>query len=152
MKKFYLLAGATFVSLLSYAQPNAAGKGIILSSEPIIRATSVERLTDPDTTGLVNFVDFQPEFAPSGSIYNFGYTGGGYVYGNNVDGISICAQGYQNIIGSPMNVIGALAWFVEKQSDAGSSGTSKVVIKAYALGANRSANTNGSGTFNQTLN
>jgi len=153
MKKFYLLTGSAFISLLSFAQPNAAGKGVILSSKPIGHVTSAERLTDPDTTGLVNVGDFLPEFASvSGMIYNFGYTDGGYVYGNNKDGLNVCAQGYQNIVGSPMKVIGAIAWFVEKQSDLSSSGTSKVVIKAYAMAANRAANTNGSGTFNSTLN
>jgi hypothetical protein len=152
MKKIYLIAGSAIISLVSFAQPNAAGKGTILSSKSLNRNVSAERLTNPDTTGLVNYTDFQPEFAPSGMIYNFGYTGGGYVYGNNVDGLNICAQGYQNIIGSPMKVIGAIAWFVEKQSDLTSSGTSKVVVKAYNIQPNRAANTNGSGTFNSTLN
>ncbi len=153
MKKIYTLAASAFISLYSFAQISEAGKGIVLSHETFNRYVSVDRLTSPDTTGLVNFTDFLPEFAPSGSIYNFGYSGGGYVYGNNVStNLRICAQGYQNIIGTPVTVIGAIAWFTEKQSDLASSPTSKVVIKAYAMAANRSANTNSSGTFNQTLN
>ena len=153
MKKIYTLLAVSAIAFSANAQTSEAGKGIVLSSETLNRYVSADRLTNPDTTGLVNFTDFLPEFAPSGSIYNYGYLGGGYVYGNNASAnLTLCAQGYQNVIGSPIKVIGAIAWFTEKQSDLGSSTSSKVVIKAYGMAATRSANTNGSGTFNQTLN
>lgn len=154
MKKIYLITGTALLSVSSFAQVlSSAGKSILVSSKPFVYVTSPDRIGNPDTTGLINFVDFLPNFAPSGSVYNFGYSGGGYVYGNNVSAnLKICAQGYQNITPTPVKVIGAIAWFVQKQNDLGSSATSKVVIKSYAMAANRSANTTGSGTLNQTLN
>ena len=155
MKKIYLVAGAAFLSVVSFAQTSEAGKATLLSSKPFTHSVSGNRtITNPDTAGLVNFVDFLPQFATSGQIYNMGYTGGGFLYGNNKSAnLKICAQGYQNLNPTPVKVIGAIAWFVGKQSDLGSSATSKVVIKAYAMAANRALNTNSSGTFNQaTLN
>ncbi|MES2397774.1 MAG: T9SS type A sorting domain-containing protein [Bacteroidota bacterium] len=154
MKKIYLITGAAFLSVSSFAQVSEAGKCVLSSSKPFTHVASSERLTNPDTTGIVNVSDFLPEFLPNGgnaSIY--GYLGGGFIYGNNVDGYKICAQGYQNVgTGSPVpvRVLGVILWFGAIESDAGSSATSKVVISAYDMAANKAYNTNGSGTFNST--
>jgi len=108
-------------------------------------------MSSPDTTGIVNFIDFLPQYLPfGGNSALYGYTGGGFVYGNNVDSLNVCAQGYMNINSTPVRILGVLLEFGAKQSDAGSTPASKVVVKAWGLLANSAFNTDSSGTFNNT--
>ena len=47
-----------------------------------------------DTTGITMSGNFTPDFAPSNSnVYIYGYMGGGYIYGSNVDSLNVCAHG-----------------------------------------------------------
>lgn len=154
MKKLYTLLAFTALAVTANAQSSDAGKATPISTMPFVHTASADRILNPDTTGLVNFVDFLPEFAPSGNAVIYGYLGGGFIYGNNVSTnvLRICGQGYDNLGPIPVKIIGALLWFGGQESDMGSSPTSKVVISGYDVTANRSRNTNGSGTFNSTVN
>jgi hypothetical protein len=155
MKKIYLLASAALFSVAAYAQNSEFGNTHVLQTKPINYVASPERMTCPDTAGLVNFTDFQPEFGSvSGQAVIYGYQGGGYVFGNNVstNNLRIVGQGYLNLNSTPVKVLGALLWFGGKEQDGASSATSKVVVSGFDIQANRSRNTNGSGTFNSTTN
>lgn len=58
-----------------------------------------------DTTGITMSGNFAPDFAPSnGDVYIYGYMGGGYVYGSNVDSLNVCAQGYMNTNNSTVRI------------------------------------------------
>ncbi len=58
-----------------------------------------------DTTGITMSGNFAPDFAPSnGDIYIYGYLGGGFVYGSNVDSLNVCAQGYMNTNNSTVRI------------------------------------------------
>ena len=107
-------------------------------------------MSSPDTTGLINYTDFLPQFAPSGPAL-YSYTQGGYLYGNNADTMNACAQGYANLYNYPVRIVGVLMWFGAKESDAGSSPTSKVVVKAWGVSANKSYNTDGPGQLATVL-
>ncbi|MCW3070829.1 MAG: peptidase [Bacteroidetes bacterium] len=155
MKKIYFMAGAALLSVNAFAQTSEAGKATVTGSKPFVHATSPDRITSPDTTGIVNVTEFLPEFLPGGGAASiYGYTGGGYIYGNNVSGnnLRIVAQGYDNLNVIPVHVEGVILWFGAQESDAGSSATSKVVISAYNMAPNKAKNTNGSGTFNSSTN
>lgn len=155
MKKIYLIAGAALLSVGAFAQSSEAGKAIVTGTKALVHVTSPDRITSPDTTGIVNVTEFLPEFLPGGgSASIYGYTGGGFIYGNNVSGnnLRIVAQGYDNLNVIPVQVQGVILWFGGQESDLGSSPTSKVVISAYNVIPNRSRNTNGSGVFNSSVN
>ncbi len=155
MKKIYLLASAALFTFAANAQNSESGNAHVLQTKTINHVIPADRIACPDTAGWANFTDFLPEFASiSGQAVIFGYTGGGYVFGNNVsvNQLRIVAQGYSNLNATPIKVQGALLWFGGQESDAGSSATSKVVITGYDVVANRSRNTNGSGTFNSSTN
>ncbi len=155
MKKIYLLSSLLLLSAAAISQTSEAGKATPLASKSFTKGVATERtFTCGDTAGWQNFTDFTPEFAAiSGGAVIYGYTGGGYIYGNNVSTnvLRICGQGYQNLNLDPLSISGAVLWFAGQESDAGSSGTSKVVITAWDMAANKSYNTNGSGTFNSTV-
>lgn len=154
MKKIYLLSNVMLLSVAAFSQNSPyQGKIGTVTSKPLVHAIAADRVTSPDTTGIVNVTDFLPEFASqSGQLTIFGYSGGGYIYGNNKDGLNVCAQGYNNVSSPvvPVQVIGAIAWFAKKERDLAGAGASKVSIKLYAMADNKAYNTNGSGTFNQT--
>ena len=152
MKKIYTLIAITAIAAGASAQvSDESTKPFVQKTLPFHHITNVNRtISNPDTTGLVNYTDFLPQFCPSGTPTYYGYTTGGELYGRNHDAINICAQGYLNVGPTPVRVEGVLMWFGSKYSDAGSSVTSKVVVKAWAMAANKAYNTNGSGTFNQT--
>jgi hypothetical protein len=154
MKKLYTLVAFTALAVSANAQSSEAGKATPITTIPFVHTASADRILNPDTTGLVNFVDFLPEFAPSGNAVIYGYTGGGFIYGNNISTnvLRICGQGYDNLGPIPVKIIGALLWFGGQESDMGSSPTSKVVISGFDVSANKSRNTNGSGTFNSSVN
>ncbi len=145
---------ALFVCALSINAQSDANNAFLAGSKTPIYVQNPERTVgNPDTTGIVNYTDFLPEFLPNGGAASiYGYTGGGFIFGNNVstNNLRICAQGYKNLNPTPVSVVGVLAWFGGKQSDAGSSATSKVTFSLYNMAVNKAYNTNGSGTFNST--
>ena len=149
MKKIYTLVVVSVFAFAANAQTVESPQPFVAKVNPNINAGSVQRVIgNPDTTGLVNVTDFLPAFNKAAPTF-FSYTGGGYLYGNNRSGNAFkeVAQGYQNIIGSPVKVIGALMWFGGKQSDLGSSTTSKVTLKVYNLVANKAYNQNATTPF-----
>jgi hypothetical protein len=152
MKKIYtLIVFAGISTSLSAQLTDKSSRAFIERTLSFTYSPSVERILSPDTTGKVNYTDFLPQFSPTGSAVIYGYTGGGFVYGNNVDSINVCAQGYANLTHVPVRILGVLLWFGGKQSDAGSAPTSKVVVKAWGISPNNAFNTDGSGTFNGTV-
>lgn len=154
MKKIYTLIAVSAFAFTATAQV------VENPSQPFVaknaRPHSAERtITNPDTTGLVNFVDFQPEFDVMNPVfYSYGSASltTGFLYGNNgsANGFKEVAQGYQNLNPTPVKVIGALMWFGGKESDMGSSGTSKVVVNTYDLAPLKAYNVN-AGAFNYTV-
>lgn len=59
-------------------------------------------------------------------IWSLGYTGGGYVFGNNADGNAMCAQGFYNVNSATYGVTGAMIWFSDIYQNS-ASGTDIVV-------------------------
>lgn len=154
MKNNYLLMGAVLLSSAAVAQSDA-GKANVSKTLPLSNhSTNARTIICPDTAGWANFTDFLPEFAAnSGQAVFYSYTGGGYIFGNNVstNGLRIVGQGYDNLNSTPVAVTGVLAWFGGKQSDAGSSTTSHVTFTGWDMAPNKAYNTTGSGTFNSTV-
>lgn len=143
MKKIYLITGAALLSVSSFAQ---AGKAFLIEKKSFNHATSNNRMTAIDTTGIVNITDFLPEYNPNGTQSSFyGYVGGGKLYGNNADNLNACAQGYQNLNAIPVKIIGVMTWVGGKSSTTGASGgaNSKIIVKAWNMAANKAYNTNG---------
>lgn len=85
------------------------------------------------------------------TVYSSG--NGGYVCGNNGYDDFQKAQAFLNTIGN-INVEGAIIWFGAKESDAGSSGTSKIQIRHHLLDASGTnaagPSTSAPGTVNAT--
>ena len=151
MKKFTLIIVIAGISAnLSAQSIDKSNRIIIKKTIPFTPTTKVNRSFGTDTTGLVNYTDFLPQFAPTGPAF-YSYAAGGYLYGNNADTVNVCAQGYMNLNNTPIRILGVLLWFGAKQSDAGSSPTSKVEVKAWEVSPNKAYNTDGSGTFNNTV-
>lgn len=160
MKKIYLLASAALISFAANAQNAPLGQGVVLSKRTMpLKSTNAERLACPDTAGagLISVTsgspEFLPEFAPTGQVLQFGYQGGGYVYGNTVDSrLKTCAQGYSNLNGATLHVTDVLSLFAAKERDLAGSATSKVTFKLYPMQANRSCNVNNGAVNVSTLN
>jgi hypothetical protein len=90
-----------------------------------------------DTLGLA-------EFAPGGQVVNYGFQGGGYIFGVNAasfdqQGTTIwqagtgCARGF--ILDQPSQISGALVLFANKTAGANSA-TSKIVAKVVDIASN----------------
>lgn len=156
MKRIYFLSSAMLLSAAGFSQSTPCyGKAFVASHKSFPHSMQTTRTVgSPDTTGVVNYTDFLPQYASvSGQSIIYGYSGGGYVFGNNNGGWNICGQGYQNITPTPVKIIGALVWFAKKERDLAGGAASKVVVSAYDMAANKACNTNGSGTLNtSTLN
>lgn len=163
MKKIYFAASALLMTFVANAQNVTPQSGAYVKrtvSSSVMNTLTGTNRTPTDTTGIGNAAinqDFIPEFNPDGGAnVIFGNQGGGYIYGVANSGtagvfFNKCAQGYQNIIGNPATVEGVLVFFAVKESDAGSSATSKVVIKAWNMAANKAYNTVTPGQLNQTV-
>lgn len=152
MKKIYLFAAAALFGFAASAQNAPLGHAVVKGTKatPFNKATTGERLACPDTAGagLISFSggspEFLPEYAPTGQSLIFGYSGGGYVYGNNVSTfLKTCAQGYSNLNSAQLHVTDLMVVFVAKERDLAGSLTSKVTFKLYDVVANRSCNENG---------
>lgn len=160
MKKIYLLAGAALISAATYAQSTQLGQGVIKGTKAFHRTVSGERLACPDTAGagLISYsggtsYEFAPEYAPTGQSLIFGYTGGGYVYGNNKSTLlKTVAQGYLNINGSTLHITDLMVVFVAKERDGAGGSASKVQFKMYDMVANRACNENAGAVNTTTLN
>lgn len=139
MKKVYILFALLLTSGIAFSQI-ANDKAVSLKKMQIPASMSTKAATD--TCGWsMNFI---PEFAAGGNVYIMGYTTGGYVYGNNYDGVNGSAQGY--VYDGFLGIEGALLWFGAKTQ---SNPTAVMTVTAYALDGsalNDPANTAGPGT------
>lgn len=148
MKKIYLIAATLFTTANVFAQgalENANPKGEVkkVMTSPV--KNPAQTTTPTDTAGWTESGNFSPIFAGiSGEVVAFGYLGGGWVYGNNADGLNECAQGFLNINQATLGIEEALLLFVGKTS-VSQNPNSKCVVKAYNMAANKARNTDGMG-------
>ncbi len=140
MKKIYSLLGALAIIASSQAQNLKVGKAP--AYKKVVATTSTNAAfgktasAGNDTVGWQNYVDFLPQFAPSGNMSNFGYLGGGYVYGKNVDSINVCAAGFKNVSGAAVTIDRAVFLAVAKKS--GSNATpSNLSVRLWDMAANK---------------
>ena len=137
-----LISGATVFAQGTLQTQN---KGVVKRVMPVPVSNPAQSATPTDTAGWVDSGNFAPVFAGiSGEVVQFGYQGGGWVYGNNVDGLNECAQGFLNVNQSTLGVEEVLLLFTGKTGVSGSS-TSKAVVKVYSMAANKARNTDGAG-------
>ncbi len=113
MKKIYTLLAATVVAGTSFAQTGFEGKSFIKETKNIHRSETSLKVAE-DTTGWASSGNFFPDFAAGGSVSDYGYNGGGYVYGSNVDSLNVCAQGYENSNELNFDIEEVLALFTGK--------------------------------------
>ena len=129
---------------------NATPKGEIKRIMPAPGISGAQTATPTDTTGWSDTGNWQPVFAGiSGEVVAFGYQGGGWVYGNNLDGLNECAQGFLNINQATLGVEEVLLLFTGK-TGVSQSPTSKCVVKVFNMAVNKARNTDGAG--GQALN
>ncbi|HCQ29214.1 MAG TPA: hypothetical protein DIU39_02945 [Flavobacteriales bacterium] len=143
MKKIYTIALATLFSGSMMAQ---AGKAEIKETKTITNVNikgGNNSKTPTDTTGWSGSGNFLPDFAVGGQVVFYSYTGGGYVYGNNKDGVNYCAQGYTNLTGGDVNVEGVLLWFGAKYNN---DQTSSMSVEIWEMAANSALNDDGNGS------
>ena len=141
MRKLYTLV-LTLVSAGAFAQSLSP----ILPSNGITKTVhhmNFSAAAAGDTLGLA-------EFAPNGQVINYGFQGGGYIFGVNAasfdqQGTTIwqagtgCARGF--ILDEPSQISGALVLFSTKTTGANSA-TSKVIAKVSDIGSNAALATN----------
>ncbi|MPM02922.1 hypothetical protein SDC9_49180 [bioreactor metagenome] len=139
MKRIYILFALLLSSGIAFSQI-ANDKAVELKKMNVPAFMDTKAPTD--TCGWS--MNFMPVFASSSQVYIMGYSGGGYVYGNNVDGVNGCAQGYAYT--GYLGIEGVLLWFGEKNQ---STPTATMTVSAYALNGtatNDPSNTVGPGS------
>ena len=141
MKKIYSLLAMSALVGGAFAQSPYAGKAQ-LESSLTIEKPNVSLKAPSDTTGWSESGFFFPEFATGGSIYRYGYTGGGSVYGSNNDSLNYCAQGYQNANQLTFDIEEVLVWAYRKHV---ANPNSTMAVEIYKMAANKAVNDNGSG-------
>lgn len=147
MKKIYLMAAMLISGATVFAQGTlqTQNKGVIKRVMPAPNNNPAQSATPTDTTGWVDSGNWAPVFAGiSGEVVAFGYQGGGWVYGNNADGLNECAQGFLNVNQATLGIEEVLMLFTGKTGVSGSA-TSKAVVKVYSMAANKARNTDGAG-------
>ncbi len=152
MKKIYLMAAILFSGATLFAQGTlqTQNKAVVKRVMPAPNSGTAQTATPTDTTGWSNTGNWAPVFAGiSEQVVAFGYQGGGWVYGNNADGLNECAQGFLNVNQATLGVEEVLLLFTGKTGVSG-SGTSKCVVKVFNMAANKARNTDGVG--GQALN
>jgi len=144
MKKIYTLIATVAVIFSANAQKIVSTTTTTLSSVGVPMFNTNRTVTD-------TLVGYSWTIASTPSF--IGSANGGYVAGNNGYDDFQKAQSFLNTIGN-INVEGALMWFGAKQSDMGSSGTSKVQVRHHTLNAagttSTGASTSAPGTVNAT--
>lgn len=147
MKKIYLIAAMLISGATVFAQGTlqTQNKAVVKRVMPAPANNPSQTATPTDTAGWTETGNFAPVFAGiSGEVVAFGYLGGGWVYGNNADGLNECAQGFLNVNQATLGVEEVLLLFTGKQGVSGSP-TSKCVVKVYSMAANKARNTDGAG-------
>ncbi|MCB0401276.1 MAG: T9SS type A sorting domain-containing protein [Flavobacteriales bacterium] len=153
MKKIYFLAVAAIFSTASFAQVSEQGNAIARDSKTInLSKASTKTPTDTVSWTPGGSAKWLPgEFAVGGQVWNYGYTGGGYVYGVNIstNEINQCAQGYLNLNAASFGVEGILAWFTGKTDNSG--GNSNITFSLWTMAANAAFSHDGT-NWNQDYN
>ena len=136
MKKIYLLAVAKIFAATSFAQVSEQGNSYVKETKAV-NGVLANTKAATDTAGWVpNPSKWLPgEFAVGGQVWNFGYTGGGYVYGVNISAndINHCAQGYLNLNTATFGVEGVVFAMVGKDEI---SAGSNIGIELWSMAAN----------------
>lgn len=138
MKKIYLTLSLAAMATVTFAQQ----QGNVV--KPVLRGT-IEKSNAPtmraptDTLGIgitTEALNALPIFANSGMIYNFGYTGGGYVYGVNVstNNLNEIAQGYF-YSGPPALVEGVIMLGIGKTAGAAHTSAAAFNVRHYGWSA-----------------
>lgn len=145
MKKIYTLIATVAVVFSANAQK-------IVSTTTSLSSVGVPVL-NASRTVTDTLVGYSWTNASAAGPAFIGSANGGYVAGNNGYDDFQKAQSFLNTIGN-INVEGALMWFGAKESDMGSSGTSKVQVRHHTLNAAGTTSTGSStsapGTVNST--
>jgi len=145
MKKIYTLIATVAVVLSANAQRT-------ISTVTPVSSVGVPTLS-ADRTVTDTLVGYSWTNATAVGPTFIGAAPGGYVAGNNFYGDLQKTQSFINTIGN-INVEGAIIWFGAKQSDLGSSGTSKIQVRHHTLNAAGTTSTGPStsapGTVNST--
>jgi hypothetical protein len=147
MKKIYLIAAMLVSGATVFAQGTlqTQNKAVVKRVMPAPANNPAQTATPTDTAGWTESGNFAPVFAGiSGEVVAFGYLGGGWVYGNNADGLNECAQGFLNVNQATLGVEEVLLLFTGK-TGVSQSPTSKCVVKVYNMAANKARNTDGAG-------
>jgi hypothetical protein len=151
MKKIYTLAVAAVFTTASFAQVSQDGNAYIKETKAL-NVKHNNSKTPTDTAGWVpNASKWVPgEFAAGNQVVNFGYTGGGYIFGTNIstNEISECAQGYLNLTAATFGVEGVLFSAHAKDYAGTTTGTSTGTVNVYGWGTNTCYSYDGS-NFNQ---
>ena len=91
-----------------------------------------------DTTGITMSGNFAPDFAPSnGNVYIYGYLGGGYIYGSNVDSLNVCAQGYMNTNNSTVRISEILFLIAGKYENPNDAVDGSIGVSIYQMTDNQ---------------
>ena len=140
MKKVYLFAVAAMFATVSMAQINEFGVPYVKGVKSI-SPTHSNAKTPTDTLGWTpqNVTDWVPaEFAAGGQVWNYGYTGGGYVYGTNISTAEInhVGQGYLNLQGATIGVEGIIISAAGKDYTGTGTGTSTFNLHLYNMAPN----------------
>lgn len=140
MKKLFIVT-LTFVMFGPMIAQQFTGKAEVKKMFQLPARISPK--TPTDTCGFSPY--FIPEFAPSQEVYLYSYQGGGYVFGNNVDNVNVCAQGY--VYQGTVGIEGCAFLFGAKYQTANSTMTVKAyLVNGQAINENNST-TPGPGTL-----
>ncbi len=146
MKKIYTLASAMVITMALSAQSiiSEENKAIPASSNHIALHKGNNEKTPTDTSGFDVSGKFLPVFAPDGQVWNFGYTGGGYVYGVNIsqNNFTRNAQGYTNVNNATVCIEEVLLWFIGKKNVSSTNPT--MTIGIHKMGPNKAYTWDGS--------
>lgn len=137
----------------SLNEVNESGKAVLKKSAPFTHGVA-QTTTPTDTTGLTSSGNFTPVFAGiSNQATSYGYTGGGYIFGNNISGNQFkeCAQGYLNINQATLGIEEVILFFAGK-TGVSNDPTSKAVVKVYTMAADKANNYDPNGTNMLSVN
>lgn len=147
MKKIYSTLALSALTMGAFGQFQDVVVKKTMRGE-IVRTSSPSLRIATDTLGIGFTVFAQnaiPIFAPSNQVYNFGYTGGGYVYGVNIGpNLNEVAQGYE--FSGTVAVEGVIFWMIGKYQGPSHTPTVAFNIRAYNWSATGALDLNAGGS------
>lgn len=145
MKKIYLMAAMLISGATVFAQgtlQNANSKVYVKKVIDFPVGNPLQTAAPGDTAGIS--ANYSPVFNFDEQASLYGYLGGGFVFGNNADGLNECAQGYLNNNQTPVDIEEVILWFGGKVG-VSADVQSKCVVKVWSMALNKARNTDGSG-------